>query len=135
MMIIISLISYQVYLTWNKKKIETISEQYFQALEELENKNYSKGLSLFLNNSQKHNSGYRILSLFGLAELNHQNGKTDEMIINYKIKNKIVLCKFKKICNSTKNNYNNKKKIIKNIILHKFRFIMFIVIYSSKYLF
>ncbi len=83
-LIIISLISYQAYLTWNKKKIETISEQYFQALEELENKNYSKGLSLFLNNSQKHNSGYRILSLFGLAELNHQNGKTDEMIINYK---------------------------------------------------
>ncbi len=83
-LIIISLISYQAYITWNKNKIETISEQYFQALEELENKNYSKSLSLFLNNSQNHKSGYRILSLFGLAELNYQNGKTDEMIINYK---------------------------------------------------
>ncbi len=83
-LIIISLISYQAYITWNKNKIETISEQYFQALEELENKNYSKSLSLFLNNSQNRKSGYRILSLFGLAELNYQNGKTDEMIINYK---------------------------------------------------
>ena len=83
-LIIISLISYQSYLTWNKKKVETISEQYFQALEELENKNYSKSLSLFLNNSQNHKSGYRILSLFGLAELNYQNGKTNKMIINYK---------------------------------------------------
>ena len=83
-LIIISLISYQSYLTWNKKKVETISEQYFQALEELENKNFKKILSLFLNNSQNHKSGYRILSLFGLAELNYQNGKTNKMIINYK---------------------------------------------------
>ena len=83
-LIIIFLISYQAYITWNKKKIETISEQYFQALEALEDKNFTKSLSLFLNNSQNNDSGYRILSLFGLAELNYQNGKTDEMIINYK---------------------------------------------------
>ena len=38
-LIIISLISYQAYISWNKKKIEAISEQYFQALEELEDKN------------------------------------------------------------------------------------------------
>ena len=81
---IVLLGSYQAYITWNKKQIEAVSEQYFQALEKLESKNYSKSLSLFLNNSQNHKSGYRILSLFGLAELNYQNGKTDEMIINYK---------------------------------------------------
>ena len=82
--IIISLVSYQAYVIWNKKKIEAISEQYFQALEKLEDKNYSKSHSLFLNNSQNRESGYSILSLFGLAETNYQNGKIDEMILNYK---------------------------------------------------
>ena len=82
--IIISLVSYQAYVIWNKKKIEAISKQYFQALEELEDKKYSKSHILFLNNSQNHKSGYRILSLFGLAETNYQNGKIDEMILNYK---------------------------------------------------
>ena len=84
LLIIISLVSYQSYIIWNKKKLEAISEQYFQALEKLEDKNYSKSHSLFLNNSQNHNSGYSILSLFGLAETNYQNGKIDEMILNYK---------------------------------------------------
>ena len=82
--IIISLVSYQAYVIWNKKKIEAISEQYFQALEKLEDKKYSKSHSLFLNNSQKHKNGYSMLSLFGLAETNYQNGKIDEMILNYK---------------------------------------------------
>ncbi len=84
LLIIISLVSYQAYITWNKKKIETISEQYFQALEKLEDKNYSESQSLFLNSSQNDRSGYSILSLFGLAESNYQNGKIDEMILNYK---------------------------------------------------
>ena len=82
-LIIISLVSYQAYITWNKKKIEAISEQYFEALEELEEKNYSKSYSLFLKNSQNDKSGYGILSIFGLAESNYQNGKIDEMILNY----------------------------------------------------
>ena len=84
LLIIISLASYQAYVIWNKKKIEAISEQYFQALEKLKDKNFSKSHSLFLNNSQNHTSGYSILSLFGLAETNYQNGKIDEMILNYK---------------------------------------------------
>lgn len=82
-LIIISLISYQAYITWNKKKIEAISEQYFQALEELEDKNYSESHDLFLKNSQIDKSGYSTLSLFGLAESNYQNKKIDEMILNY----------------------------------------------------
>ena len=82
-LIIISLISYQAYITWNKKKIEAISEQYFQALEELEDKNYSESYNLFLKNSQNDKSGYGTLSLFGLAESNYQNKKIDEMILNY----------------------------------------------------
>ena len=84
LLIIISLVSYQVYLTWNKNKLEAISEQYFQALDKLEDRNYSISHSLFLNNSQNLKSGYSILSLFGLAETNYQNGKIDEMILNYK---------------------------------------------------
>ena len=82
-LIIISLVSYQAYITWNKKKIEAISEQYFQALEELEDKNYSESYNLFLKNSQNDKSGYSTLSLFGLAESNYQNKKIDEMILNY----------------------------------------------------
>ena len=81
---IISLFSYQAYISWNKKKLEIISAQYFQALKNLEEKNYSASQSLFLNNSQNHKSGYSILSLFGLAESNYQIGKIDEMILNYK---------------------------------------------------
>ena len=82
-LIIISLVSYQAYISWNKKKIEAISEQYFQALEELEDKNYSESHDLFLKNSQNDKSGYSTLSLFGLAESNYQNKKIGEMILNY----------------------------------------------------
>ena len=66
LLIIISLVSYQAYITWNKKKIETISEQYFQALEKLEDKNYLKSQTLFLKNSQNDKSGYIILSILSL---------------------------------------------------------------------
>ena len=83
-LIIISLVTYQAYITWNKKTLEVISAQYFQALESLEEKNYSISHSLFLNNSQNHKSGYSILSIFGLAESNYQKGKIEEMILNYK---------------------------------------------------
>ena len=82
--IIISLVSYQAYKIWNQKKIKIFSERYFQALEKLESKNYSKSYSLFLKNSQNNKSGYGILSIFGLAETNYKNGKIDEMILNYK---------------------------------------------------
>ena len=82
-LIIISLVSYQAYITWNKKKIEAISKEYFQALEKLEDKNYSESYNLFLKNSQNDKSGYGTLSLFGLAETNYQNKKIDEMLLNY----------------------------------------------------
>ena len=84
LLIISSVVFYQAYIIWNKKKVEAISEQFFQALEKLEDKNYSESQSLFLDNSQNYKSGYSILSLFGLAESNYQNGKIDEMILNYK---------------------------------------------------
>ena len=81
---IISIGSYQAYMKWNKKQIEAVSEQYFQALKKLEDKNYLKSYDLFLKNSQNEKNGYGIFSLFGLAESNYQNGKIDQMIINYK---------------------------------------------------
>ena len=84
LLILISLVSYQVYLNWNKNKLEAISEQYFQALHKLEDRNYSKSKSLFLNNTQNDKSGYNTLALFGLAESNYRNGKIDEMLDNYK---------------------------------------------------
>ena len=83
-LLIISLISYQAFKNWNKKRIETISKEYFEAIENLEDKNYSKSKELFLKNAENYESGYKMLSLFGLAESNFKDGKIDEMILNYK---------------------------------------------------
>ena len=81
--VVISIISYQVFMSWNKKKIESMSEQYFDAIEELQNKNFFKSKELFLKNSKQKN-GYKMLSLFGLAESNYREGNFDQMISNYK---------------------------------------------------
>ena len=81
---IISLISYQALKNWNEKKIESISKVYFEAIENLEDKNYSKSKELFLKNAENYEGGYKMLSLFGLAESNFKDGKIDEMILNYK---------------------------------------------------
>ena len=83
-LIIISLVSYQAYQSWNKKKIETISEQYFEALEKFENKKYPNSKNLFFKNLNNHKDGYQMLSLFGLAESNYKDGKINEMILNYR---------------------------------------------------
>ena len=83
-LLVISLISYQAYKNWNKKKIEAIATEYFEAIESLENKNYIKSKKLFLKNSENHEGGYKMLSLFGLAESNFKNNRIDEMILNYK---------------------------------------------------
>ena len=83
-LLIISLISYQVYKNWYKKKIEAIATEYFEAIENLENKNYTKSKNLFLKNLENHEGGYKMLSLFGLAESNYKNNKINEMILNYK---------------------------------------------------
>ncbi len=81
---IISLISYQALKNWNEKKIESISKEFFEAIENLEDKNYSKSKELFLKNSENYEGGYKMLSLFGLAEANFKDGKIDEMLLNYK---------------------------------------------------
>ena len=83
-LLIISLISYQAFKNWNEKKIEAISKVYFEAIENLEDKNYTKSKELFLKNAENHEGGYKMLSLFGLAESNFKDGKIDEMILNYK---------------------------------------------------
>ena len=83
-LLIISLISYQAFKNWNEKKIEAISKVYFEAIENLEDKNYTKSKELFLKNAENYEGGYKMLSLFGLAEANFKDGKIDEMILNYK---------------------------------------------------
>ena len=83
-LLIISLISYQAFKNWNEKKLEAISKVYFEAIENLEDKNYTKSKELFLKNAENYESGYKMLSLFGLAESNFKDGKIDEMILNYK---------------------------------------------------
>ena len=84
LILIISIISYQSYISWNKKELASISEEYLDALKKLENKNYLNSKDLFLKNSENHKYGYKMLSLFGLAETNYKDGKIDEMILNYK---------------------------------------------------
>ena len=83
-LLIISLISYQAFKNWKEKKIEAISKEYFEAVENLEDKNYDKSKELFLKNLENHDGGYKMLSLFGLAESNFKDGKIDEMVLNYK---------------------------------------------------
>ena len=82
--IVVSIISYQLFLNWNKKKLELSSQQFFNALEKLENKNYEESFKIFLKSSNEENEGYRFLSLFGLAETNYKKGKIKEMALNYK---------------------------------------------------
>ena len=64
--------------------MEVTSKEYLEAVEYLEEQNYTKSEELFLKNSQNHEGGYKMLSLFGLAESNFKNNKIDEMILNYK---------------------------------------------------
>ena len=81
---IITIISYQLYIYLNKKKIEASSQQFFNAIEKLENKRYEESYRIFLKSSNEDNEGYRVLSLFGLAETNYKSGNINEMILNYK---------------------------------------------------
>ena len=81
---VISIISYQLFKNWNEKKLEISSQQFFDALEKLENKKYEESFKMFLKSSSEENEGYRILSLFGLAETNYKKGNIKEMASNYK---------------------------------------------------
>ena len=81
---IISVFSYQLFINWNKKKLEASSELFFEAIAKLENKKYKESSELFLKSSNENKDGYRILSLFGLAETNYKSGKFKEMALNYK---------------------------------------------------
>ena len=79
-----SIISYQLFLKWSEQKLEQSSQQFFNALEKLENKKYEESSKIFLKSSTEENDGYRILSLFGLAESNYKKGEIKQMALNYK---------------------------------------------------
>ena len=81
--VIILISSYQGYVIWNENKLNKSSEEFFKALENLENKEYLKSSEIFLKSSLEQSSGYKMLSLFGLAESNFKSGKIKEMISNY----------------------------------------------------
>ena len=82
--VVVSIISYQLFLKWSEQKLEQSSQQFFDALEKLENKKYEESSKIFLKSSTEENEGYRILSLFGLAESNYKKGEIKEMALNYK---------------------------------------------------
>ena len=81
---IVTILSYQLFLNWSEKKLEASSQQFFTALEKLDNKKYEESFKIFLKNSNESHEGYRVMSLFGLAETNYKIGKIREMALNYK---------------------------------------------------
>ena len=82
--IIISISSYQLYLNWIEKKLEASSEQFFSALEKMGDKKYKESSKIFLKSSTENNEGYRVLSLFGLAEASYRQNNFKEMTKYYK---------------------------------------------------
>ena len=75
---------FQLFLNWSEKKLEVSSQQFFKALEKLDNKKYEESFKIFLKSSNEPHEGYRVMSLFGLAETNYKIGKIREMALNYK---------------------------------------------------
>ena len=84
LIVIALIISFQLFLNWSEKKLELSSQQFFNALEKLEEKKYEESFKIFLKSSKEENEGYRVLSLFGLAETNYKKGNIKEMSLNYK---------------------------------------------------
>ena len=80
---VVLIISFQLFLNWSEKKLEVSSKQFFNALEKLEEKKYEESFKIFLKSSTEDNEGYRVLSLFGLAETNYKKGNIKEMSLNY----------------------------------------------------
>ena len=84
LIIVLLIISFQLFLNWSEKKLEVSSQQFFNALEKLDEKKYEESFKIFLKSSTEENEGYRVLSLFGLAETNYKKGNIKEMSLNYK---------------------------------------------------
>ena len=82
-LLVLSVSTYKVYMIWNEKKLTESSEQFFSGLEKLDNKDFEKSAEIFLNSSLDQKDGYRVLSIFGLAHSNFENGKISEMVSNY----------------------------------------------------
>lgn len=83
LVLIISFLGYFFYNKWKLKTLENSSSQYFSAIKKLENKKFESSLEDFSKGVNENNRGYKILSLFGLAEANFKLGKINEMILNY----------------------------------------------------
>ena len=84
-LIIISVVGFQGYKSWNKNQLNIKSEHFFNALEKLEEKKFNESKKLFLNNPSKDSYGYSMLSNFGLAESHFKNKDIEKMILNYQV--------------------------------------------------
>lgn len=80
----ISVLGYFFYDKWKLEKIEVSSSQFFSGIEKLEKKEFLSSIEIFSKNVDQPHQGYKILSLFAIAEANFKIGKVDEMILNYK---------------------------------------------------
>ena len=83
-LIVISVFGYQGFVNWEKNKLNSRAETFFDGLINLENDNLLKSLELFKLNVDNNPDGYLMLSFFGLAETNFKNGNVQKMIQNYK---------------------------------------------------
>jgi hypothetical protein len=82
-LLVLLVLTYQAYIIWNEKKLTASSEQFFSGLEKLDNKDFEKSAEIFSKSSLDQKDGYRVLSIFGLAHSNFENGKISEMVSNY----------------------------------------------------
>ena len=123
-LLVLSVSTYQVYMIWNEKKLTESSEQFFSGLEKLDNKDFEKSAEIFLNSSSEQKDGYRILSIFGLAHSNFENGKISEMVSNYQTiyEDKTIgnyyqdLARILSVMKDKKSNFNELQERLKPIL-------------------
>ena len=123
-LLVLSVSTYKVYMIWNEKKLTESSEQFFSGLEKLDNKDFEKSAEILLNSSLDQKDGYRVLSIFGLAHSNFENGKISEMVSNYQTiyEDKTIgnyyqdLARILSVMKDNKSNFNELQERLKPIL-------------------
>ena len=123
-LIIVSVLSFQGYISWNKNQLNLKAEYFFNSLEKLEDSEIKKSIELFSNNPSKESSGYSMLSKFGLAQSNYENNDIEKMILNYQdiYDNKSIdnyyqyLARFLSVIKDNKSSYEQLRNRLKPIL-------------------
>ena len=81
--VIISIFAYQGYMGCKKNQLNYEADNFFNALNKLENNNILKSKDFFIKNTSGNGDGYEMLSIFGLAETHFKDNKIEIMTQNY----------------------------------------------------